>query len=71
MGPIGIPKTPIQFSETSVEIRHRAPLLGEHNESVLGRYLGYSAEKIAALTQAGVLVQESLVKELRERGEIS
>ena len=38
-------------------IRYRAPLLGEHNEKVLGKYLGYSAEKVAELTRTGVLTQ--------------
>jgi crotonobetainyl-CoA:carnitine CoA-transferase CaiB-like acyl-CoA transferase len=70
IGPVALPKSPFRFSETAVEIRNRAPLLGEHNESVLTRYLGYSADKIAALTQSGVLIQEPLVKELRQRGEI-
>ena len=40
------------------------------NESVLSRYLGYSGEKVAALTGNGVLIQEPLVQEMRERGEI-
>jgi len=70
LGPVALPKSPFRFSETTVEIRSRAPLLGEHNERVLTRYLRYSADKIAALTQAGVLVQEPLVGELRQRGEI-
>ena len=70
IGPVALPKSPFRFSETTVEIRRRAPLLGEHNESVLSRYLGYSADKIAALTRAGALVQEPLVGELRQRGEI-
>lgn len=71
IGPVALPKSPFRFSETTVEIRGRTPLLGEHNESVLSRYLGFSADRIAALTQSGVLVQEPLVKELRQRGEIA
>jgi len=71
IGPVALPKSPFHFSETTVEIRSRAPLLGEHNESVLSRYLGYSAEKVTSLTRSGVLVQEALVDELRQRGEIS
>lgn len=71
MGPIGIPKTPIHYSDTKVEIRRPAPLLGQHNADVLSRYLGYSAEKVSTLTQSGVLVQEQLVEEMRQRGEIS
>jgi crotonobetainyl-CoA:carnitine CoA-transferase CaiB-like acyl-CoA transferase len=70
IGPVALPKSPFRFSETTVEIRRRSPLLGEHNESVLTRYLGYSPEKVAALTQAGILIQEPLVQEFRQRGEI-
>lgn len=70
LGPVALPKSPFRFSQTAVAIRRRAPLLGEHNESVLSRYLGYSAEHIATLTEHGVLIQEPLVKELRQRGEI-
>ena len=70
IGPVALPKTPFHFSDTTVEIRSRTPLLGEHNEKILSQYLGYSADRIAALTQSGVLVQEPLVKEFRERGEI-
>lgn len=70
IGPVALPKSPFRFSETTVEIRSRAPLLGEHNERILSQYLGYSADRIASLTQSGVLVQEPLVKEFRERGEI-
>ena len=70
LGPVALPKSPFRFSETIVEIRRRAPLLGEHNESILSRYLGYSAEKIVALTDSGALLQEPLVRELRQRGEI-
>lgn len=71
IGPVALPRTPFHFSETTVEIRSRTPLLGEHNEKILSQYLGYSADRIAALTQSGVLVQEPLVKEFRERGEIT
>lgn len=70
MGPIGIPKTPIRYSDTRVEIRRPAPLLGQHNAEVLGRYLGYSADRVAGLTDSGVLVQEALVADMRQRGEI-
>lgn len=53
-----------------MEIHSRALLLGEHYDRLLSPYLGYSAARIASLTQSGVLVQEPLVKEFRERGEI-
>jgi formyl-CoA transferase len=33
----------------------RSPLLGEHSEEILGAVLGYSAEEIASLKEAGVV----------------
>ncbi|HLW70456.1 MAG TPA: CoA transferase [Candidatus Binataceae bacterium] len=71
IGPIALPKSPFRMSETPAMIRARTPLLGEHNEKVLGGYLGYSADKIAALTKAGILVQEPHVAELRADGQIA
>jgi crotonobetainyl-CoA:carnitine CoA-transferase CaiB-like acyl-CoA transferase len=58
------------MSETSVMIRDRAPLLGEHNEKILAKYLGYSGERIAELTSAGILTQDPRVAEFRAKGEI-
>jgi crotonobetainyl-CoA:carnitine CoA-transferase CaiB-like acyl-CoA transferase len=58
------------MSETPAMIRNRAPLLGEHNEKVLGKYLSYSVEKVAELTRAGVLTQDPRVAEFRSKGEI-
>ena len=57
-GPIALPRAPFRVSGASVEIRGRTAYLGEHNEAVLGRYLGYSQEKVAELTRAGILIQK-------------
>jgi crotonobetainyl-CoA:carnitine CoA-transferase CaiB-like acyl-CoA transferase len=70
LGPVAIPKSPFRMSETPVMIRGRAPLLGEHNDKVLGKYLGYSTEKVAELTKMGVLTQDPKVVEFRAKGEI-
>ncbi|MGA2409953.1 MAG: CoA transferase [Candidatus Binataceae bacterium] len=70
LGPIALPKSPFRMSETPVMIRNRAPLLGEHNERVLAKYLGYSAGKVAELTKAGVLTQDPRVAEFRSKGEL-
>lgn len=43
------------FSETSGEVRHLGPGLGEHNEAVYGEVLGYDEATIAALSEAGVI----------------
>jgi len=58
VGPIPLPRAPFVVSDASVEIRARTAFLGEHNEAVLHRYLGYSKEKVADLTRAGVLIAE-------------
>ncbi len=41
----------VKLSKTPIAIRTRAPLLGEHNEAVLGSELGFSAGEIAAMQQ--------------------
>ena len=45
---------PVKFSETPAEVKHAAPLLGQHTDEVL-RSLGYSAERIASLRQEGAV----------------
>ena len=42
-------------SEGPVGIRHRAPLIGEHNEQVYIKELGLSAAELARLKGAGVI----------------
>jgi crotonobetainyl-CoA:carnitine CoA-transferase CaiB-like acyl-CoA transferase len=44
-----------RLSETPAEFERTAPTFGRDNEHVLGDFLGYSAERIAALQSAGVL----------------
>ncbi|HJU09953.1 MAG TPA: hypothetical protein VJ728_03705, partial [Candidatus Binataceae bacterium] len=67
---VAIPKSPFRMSATPAMIRNRAPLLGEHNESILGKYLGYSQAQIAQLTAAGVLTQDPRVPSLRAEGRL-
>jgi crotonobetainyl-CoA:carnitine CoA-transferase CaiB-like acyl-CoA transferase len=70
IGKLRVPVAPFRFSEASVAIPGRAPLLGEHNEAVLREVLGYPQSRIDALREAGVLHQEPAVAELRARGEL-
>jgi benzylsuccinate CoA-transferase BbsF subunit len=46
---------PWKFSRTPAGIRHAAPLIGEHNQYVLGELAGMSQEEIDRLTEEGVL----------------
>ena len=52
--PVPIAGTPVQLSETPRQIRHRAPLLGEHTDQVLME-LGFGKEELANFRQAGVI----------------
>jgi formyl-CoA transferase len=45
---------PVKLSDNDVVVE-RSPLLGEHTEEVLTSVLGYSAEEIASLQEAGVV----------------
>ena len=44
-----------RLSETPGEVRWPGPELGEHTAAVLGERLGFTAEKLAALKNAGVI----------------
>jgi CoA:oxalate CoA-transferase len=70
LGTIGIPKAPFHFSEARVEIRRRAPLLGEHNEEVLSSVLNYDKKTIEQLSAAGVLQRDPRIDEFRASGEL-
>jgi crotonobetainyl-CoA:carnitine CoA-transferase CaiB-like acyl-CoA transferase len=69
IGSIGIPKAPFHYSDARVEIRRRAPMLGEHNEAMASGVLGYTKEKIAALKDSGVLHHEPQIDKMRAGGE--
>ena len=55
LGEVTIPGFPFKFSAFPKELDLDAPVLGEHNEEVLTRYLGRSQATIAALYKQGVL----------------
>jgi crotonobetainyl-CoA:carnitine CoA-transferase CaiB-like acyl-CoA transferase len=46
---------PITFSAAANQSDHPAPALGEHNDRIYREWLGYSAERLAALKSAGVI----------------
>jgi CoA:oxalate CoA-transferase len=46
---------PIHFSNATVGFDRPSPAPGQHNADVYGELLGYSAERIAALQDDGVI----------------
>jgi len=54
-GDFVLPGFPFRFSGMPAPQALTAPDLGEHNQAVLQRYLGYDADRVAQLTAAGVL----------------
>src|SRR5690348_9560922 len=58
LGAMKVPGFPIRFSEFPTPANLQAPLLGEHNELILRKYLGYADERIAALKTACVLTSK-------------
>ena len=57
LGEFDVPGFPLRFSECPRHPELVAPILGEHNRTVLTDYLGYSAERIEALERDHVLHQ--------------
>jgi len=49
-----MPGNPVRMSDSPTELK-RAPLLGEHNAEVIGRWLGYSVEELTALQKKKVI----------------
>jgi crotonobetainyl-CoA:carnitine CoA-transferase CaiB-like acyl-CoA transferase len=60
LGDIELPGFPLRFSAFPDGLDLEAPLLGEHNEDVLGRYLGYTPERIQELEHAGILYSKQV-----------
>jgi len=58
LGRIEVISSAMKYANSSAEVRGHAPMLGEHNDAVLSGVLGYSAERIAALSAQGVLKAE-------------
>jgi crotonobetainyl-CoA:carnitine CoA-transferase CaiB-like acyl-CoA transferase len=54
-GTVSLAGNPIKFSDTPVDYRQAPPALGEHTAQVLERVLGLDKDKIAALSDAGVI----------------
>jgi len=66
-GAIPLPKAPYLFSETKVEFPPILSMVGEDNREILGRYLGYSEQRLDELQAAGILIEDAELLEIRER----
>ncbi|MFH1381629.1 MAG: CoA transferase [Chloroflexota bacterium] len=55
VGTLTYPGAPYKLSATPWNIRRPAPLLGEHNEEVYCRILGYSRTDLVRMRQAGII----------------
>ena len=55
LGEFKIPGFPLRFSGYPEELEFDAPMLGEHNTSILEEYLGYTPTRVLELERSGVL----------------
>ncbi len=55
IGKAKIPGIPFKFSETPGEVERPSPLVGEHNELILGKYLEISSAEVKQLKEEGAL----------------
>ena len=55
MGDVRVDGQPVHFSSTDWHVRSGGPCLGEHNEEVLTRLLGFTPEQVATLKDEGVI----------------
>jgi crotonobetainyl-CoA:carnitine CoA-transferase CaiB-like acyl-CoA transferase len=58
VGPVALPKAPFRMSKTPPRIPPTVAMLGEDNDEILGKYLGYDAGTVAALLEAGVIARD-------------
>ncbi|MBU1206566.1 MAG: CoA transferase [Proteobacteria bacterium] len=54
-GKVKVVGPPATFSESAIGIQNPPPMLGEHNQEILTRLLGYAEEEIMALQEQGVI----------------
>lgn len=58
LGEFEVPGFPLRFSEFPQTMDLQAPMLGEHNEEVLTRHLGYAPAQVRELEDKGILRRE-------------
>lgn len=55
IGKAKLPGIPFKLSETPGDVERPSPLVGEHNELILGKYLGMSKEEVGRIKEEGVI----------------
>lgn len=55
VGQLNYPGAPYRLSETPWRVDRPAPLLGQHNEDILCRRLGYSRQELVSMRETGVI----------------
>jgi len=55
LGDFDVPGFALRFSDFPERLELQAPMLGEHNREVLGRWLGYDATRVGELEKRGIL----------------
>ena len=55
IGKAKLPGIPFKLSETPGGVERPSPLVGEHNELILGKYLGMSKEEVGRIRKEGVI----------------
>ncbi len=54
-GTLKYPGSPFKLDKTPCQVRHPAPLLGEHNQEILCQRLGYSKQDLEELREGHVI----------------
>lgn len=62
VGPIHLVGMPVKLSDTPGTVRHAPPPVGQDNDRLLEE-LGYSADEVAAMRQAGAVGRENVERE--------
>jgi CoA:oxalate CoA-transferase len=54
-GKVSYPGAPINLTETPWQVKHPAPLLGQHNKEIYCDRLGYTSEELVKLRESGII----------------
>jgi crotonobetainyl-CoA:carnitine CoA-transferase CaiB-like acyl-CoA transferase len=55
LGDFDVPGFALRFSEFPARLELEAPFLGEHNEEVLTKHLGYAPARVNELAEKGII----------------